>query len=449
MRVSDRVGMKGEKEGFWQWIAGVLFGGRKERAAINPEGHALIRLLHGAMLGIEPRERAYGRMGDEMPKEWTYDCLLAKGGDPSSPDAVFKKLRWGGLFGYVGKDQQKVVRLAEMYEGRNGFVLEKMPAPIGGGLKKKGYWFAARKVELIQPGEITDRFTYCVNLTRAAGIENGYVVTKYVPSYENIIYRLKNRFPNASAEDLSNRAKKFVDHVFPTFLTREAAFLKILEEKLPEGYRDRVPKLLGVEKDERGFVTKLHMNWMRTGTQRMSQIEFSTQAADLLCALHEHAEVIHLDLRLDNIVVTDDGVGFVDFGSAVRIGEQIADNRMLTSLFGEMMRTSQIQRMLGRMIDSGHVTNEEMTAAHQKVDKAVDSYYLAVQINKPYGNPEFGHLIQFDEESDEAKALSALTAAILRPKHPEKAEFKTARDILRGIKRIEQRLNRSKSSRAA
>ncbi|QDU35324.1 Phosphotransferase enzyme family protein [Poriferisphaera corsica] len=456
MRSISRLGMKAEQtQGIVQRFLTAVKHRHEQRHAINPEGNALVNAICSMMQSIEKREQSFGRMREGMDESVTFDALIAKSGDPSSPDAVFGKLRWGGVFGYVGQQGQQVRRLAEMYDGRNGFVLERGVETIWGGRgfmgigRKKGYSFIARKVHLIQPGEVTDRFTYCVQLTKAAQVEDGYVVTKYVPSFENIVYRLKHRFPDASKEDLSARARKFVDHVFPTFLTREAAFLKILAERLPEEYKDRVPKLLGIEKDHRGFVTKLHMNWMRTGSQHLSQIEFATQAADLLSALHDHAEVIHLDLRLDNIVVTDEGVGFVDFGSAVRIGEKIAESRMLTSLFSEMMRTSQIQRMLGKMIDDGHVTNEEMTAAHQKVDKAVDSYYLAVQINKPYGNPEFGHLIDFDAESEEAKALSALTAAILRPKHPDKTEFKSASDILRGIKRIEQRLNRSRSSRAA
>ena len=46
----------------------------------------------------------------------------------------------------------------------------------------------------------------------------------------------------------------------------------------------------------------------------------------------------------------------------------------------------------------------------------------------------------YDPDSEQARALSSLTAAILRPKHPDKTEFKTAADILRGIRRIEQRL---------
>ncbi len=408
------------------------------------------RLIQAVMNQAFRRElRAHrAELSSVPPNDHLVDLLFAGPGAPRLPDETFPRLRWGGAFACVGTSASKIQRLAEMYDNRAGFVLEQRPTHIwagAGGLRipgftPKGHWFSARKTRLIQPGDITDRFTYHVELTPAADEPEGYVVTKRVPSYENICYRLHKRLPDANAEQVQARAHKLVDHIFPTFLTREAAFLKILERDLPEAFRDRVPKLIAVDKDERGFVRQLQMNWMRTGGPVLSQLEFARQAAEMLCALHDQARIIHLDLRLDNFVLTEAGVGFCDFGSAVRIGEDLDQSPMLTSLFEEMMRTSQIQKMLGRMIDRGHVTSEAMMNVHQKVDKAVDTFYLAVQINKPRTNPEFKHLITVEPDSPEARALSALTAAILRPKHPEKSEFKTAADILRGIDRIERRL---------
>ena len=58
-------------------------------------------------------------------------------------------------------------------------------------------------------------------------------------------------------------------------------------------------------------------------------------------------------------------------------------------------------------------------------------------ITKPHGNPQLNHLIELNRESPQARSLSALTAAVLRPKNPRHAQFKTAGDILRGIRRIE------------
>ena len=92
------------------------------------------------------------------------------------------------------------------------------------------------------------------------------------------------------------------------------------------------------------------------GGKPLSQLEFARQAADLLRVMHDKAGVIHLDLRLDNVVITDKGVGFVDFGSAVREGENIKGNPLLSTIFDELMRTSQIQRMLEKMTTDGTVT---------------------------------------------------------------------------------------------
>ena len=186
------------------------------------------------------------------------------------------------------------------------------------------------------------------------------------------------------------------------------------------------------------------MNWMRIGGEPISQLDFAIQSAELLAAIHEQAGVMHLDLRMDNMVITPKGVGFVDFGSACKIGEQVNQSPMLGTLFTEMMRTSQIQRMLGKMIERGHVTNNAIAEVYGKVDKTVDSFYLAVQIAKPHANPELKQLIDYDPESDTAGMLSALTAAVLRPKNPEMMQYKSARDLVRGLRRIERRVNKTR-----
>lgn len=375
----------------------------------------------------------------------TADVLLAASGEPRLPDEVFYRLRWGGLFIYVGTHEGKVRRLAEQFRPSAGFVLERpvqplRAAPFGlrvGPLTTEGYYFAARRTHLVQGGRFTERFTYDVHLTAAPDYEHGYVVEKRVPTEDDILNRLRKKNPDAEEADLRARAHKLVHHVFPTFLTREAAMLHILQRDLPPAYRGRVPTALKVEKDRRGFVRTLWMNWLRVGGPVLSQLQFAHQAAELLTVLHEQARVIHLDLRPDNLVITERGVGFVDFGSSVRVGEQIEESAMLTSLFEQMMRTSQVQRMLGKMIDKGRVTNEAITAAHRRVDKTIDTFYLAVLIHKPHGNPQLDHLIHLDDAAPSARSLAALTAAVLRPKNPHHVRFKTAADILRGIRRIE------------
>ena len=54
-------------------------------------------------------------------------------------------------------------------------------------------------------------------------------------------------------------------------------------------------------------------------------------------------------------MITPLGVGFVDFGSAVRVNENLKQSPLLSSLFEELMRTSEIQRMMFRMTRTGEV----------------------------------------------------------------------------------------------
>ncbi len=385
------------------------------------------------------------------------DFLFAAGKDPKLPDEVFHQLLWGGLFIYADRDEKRVRGIAREYDGKRGFLLETPHAltrinRLGfrfPGLSTNIHYFAARKVCMIQPGEVTERYTYKVELMREPSAEHGYVVCKEVPTYADVAYRLRRRFPDANDKDIELRTRKLVDNVFPTFLTREAAILKILQNELPEPYRHSVPKPMGVIKDGNGFVRRLAMNWLRTGGPKLSQIEFAKQSAKLLSALHNRAQVMHLDLRLDNFVLTPRGVGFVDFGSSARIGENIQQSPMLTSLFGEMMRTSKIQRMLGQMLEKGQVTNRSFTCVHQKPDPAIDTFYLALQITKPTHNPNFAHLIEYDPNTVEAQAISSLTAAVLRPKEQQDVPFETADDVLRGIQRIERRLIERQSRASA
>ena len=383
------------------------------------------------------------------------DAIIATPGEPNLPSEVFTRLRWGGLMLYVDRDEQAIQKVAKAYDSQSGFTIEQPVTPIYTrrlgipllGKKLRGYAMLARKIRLIQPGDFTERFTYDVKLTPCKVTDDtpdGYLVTKRVPEYNELLGRLKKKFPDVNPEDLAKRAHKLVDHVFPTFLTREAAMLGILQNKLAPEFRSKVPKPLGIEKDNRGFVRTLHMKWVRVGGEPIKQLDFAIQAAKLLQALHEQANIMHLDLRMDNMVITPEGVGFVDFGSACRIGEQVEQSPMLGTLFTEMMRTSQIQRMLGKMIERGHVTNNAIAEVHGKVDKTVDAFYLAVQIAKPHANPELSQLIEFKPDSEVAGMLASLTAAVLRPKNPEMAQYKTAGDLVRGLKRIERRIANSK-----
>lgn len=406
----------------------------------------LIQQLIQQVLQRDPACR-YGLSGNGSLKGQP-DFLAAISNQPHQPAEIFSRLRWGGLFLFISESARDTAELAPQF-GQAGFRIEQgpsslyrrfagLPIPF---LTPRAHYFLARKTLLLPPGQVTERFTYEVQLAHHPRPRDPVVVVKEVPSYESVARRLRQKFPDTAAAVISKRARKFTEKIFPTFLTREAAMLELLEARLPAPYSRRVPRVVDLERDERGLVRRLRMNWLRNSSRPLSQLDFAHQSADLLCALHDIGHIIHLDLRLDNFVITDDGVGFVDFGSAVRDDEDIQHNPVVGSLFEELMRTSQIQRMLSQMTVSGHVTSDIIRRSHQKVDKAVDFFYLAVQFNYPHANPDLADLIQYDPDSADARALAQLTAEILRPPNPTRPGYRSARDILNGIERIRYQLS--------
>ena len=380
----------------------------------------------------------------QHPETGMADYRFATDADAHDPETVFWQTRWGGNFVFASRNKDIVQQTAHQFS-EAGFLLKrpighvKQPRKFLPFLGSKIHYFIARKMQLIPPGDVTDRFTYMVELSTDRKNDR-YVVTKRVPTDEWVINRLKRRWPELPYDTVEKRAKKFTEKIFPLFLTREAAILKILQEHLPEAYRCRVPQCVHVEKDSRGFVRLMQMNWLRNGGKPLRQLDFAVQAADLLRAVHDAAEVIHLDLRLDNMVVTPEGVGFVDFGSAVRVGEDISSNPLLATLYGELMKTSHIQRMLDQMTISGHVTAEHICNSRGRVDKAVDVFYLAVQFNSPHDNPDLKELIEFKPGSDEALGLQKLTRQILTPVDPTQPVIKTAKDVLKALEAVSEEL---------
>lgn len=48
-------------------------------------------------------------------------------------------------------------------------------------------------------------------------------------------------------------------------LTREDAFLRMLDRHLPSAFQNRMPKLLKIEKDNHGLVRSMQISWLRLG----------------------------------------------------------------------------------------------------------------------------------------------------------------------------------------
>ncbi|MFA7238215.1 MAG: serine/threonine-protein kinase [Phycisphaeraceae bacterium] len=371
------------------------------------------------------------------------DQLFVLPGDPCDPADVFPRLRWGGQVVILSCDPCQLHELSHAYQGRSGFALEIGPrtihtGPLGGCLpflRKTWRYIVARKVALIPPGKASERFTFAVELIKPPSIGH-YAVLKRVPTYGSIMVRLQKRFPQTPHANLAKRARKLVDRVFPLFLTREAAFLRLLQRDLPEHLRDRVPQVLGVQRGPDGLVHKLCMTWLRLATQPIPQLQFALQLAQFVQALHDQVKLVHLDLRMDNIIITREGVGLIDFGSAVRMDEDLADSPLLLTLFGELMSTSHIQRLLGRMTSEGTVTSQVLVKGHHKVDRAADLFHLSMLMAQPTGHPDLSPLIAFDAESLLARRISALSDHVLRPTIPDRPDHTNAADIVRGLQLI-------------
>jgi hypothetical protein len=400
------------------------------------------------------REFLYARRSDQGQPAATFrDVLISTDDEPLDYTEAFNGLRWGGQLVVVSHDRRMMAELPGRLINR-GFTILRGPAFVrtGWGLplvSPRTHYLVARKTLLIPPREFSDRFTYHVELERSGNAQSDgsadkatdhWVVRKQVPSFERVLTRLQFKAPEIPLPVLQRRAQKFVEQIFPLFLTREAAMLKVIERDCPKDFAARFPRVVHAEKDEKGYVQQLWTTWLRNTNKPISQLEFARQGAELLHLLHERIGIIHLDLRMDNMVITDAGVGFVDFGSAVRVGENIQGNAVLSTLFGELMRTSQIQRMMDRMTTAGALTSTVIRDAYQRVDKAVDLFYLAVQINQPVANPDLRDLVQYDKYSPEAMELARMTEEILRPSDPSRPRFRTANDVLQEVLRIEARL---------
>ncbi len=396
------------------------------------------------------------RLGDSPPVAYhaaessgPRDYIICDGHGIPEPNEVFRRLRWGGQLLLIHSDTRELLHAARVYRAYDGFDLEAGPGTTRRsllglslpGFGKKMSYLVLRKVTLIAPGEDTDRFTFDVRLIKKAEFGDRYVVMKQVPRYRRVVTRLQTRFPEAPQDVLLARAEKLVKRVFPVFLTREAGFLQLIQRDLPEAFRGRVPEALGFERAPDGTVKRLYMSWLRLGGQPLTHMAFAQQSAELLSILHDVIGVIHLDLRLDNMVIHNGQVCFLDFGSSVRVGEQIEKSPLLSSLFEEMMNTSQIQRTMGRMRDAGRLTSDVIVSAHGKIDKAVDMFYLSLQISKPVSNPDLMPFIQFDPGTEVAQRIRLLTSAILRPSDPNRPHFISARDVLGGLQRVERKLS--------
>ena len=164
------------------------------------------------------------------------------------------------------------------------------------------------------------------------------------------------------------------------------------------------------------------------------------QSSELLYYVHEKAGVAHLDLRLDNMVITPEGVGFIDFGNSVHDDEDIAGSPTLSRVFGDLMRTTQVQRVLHRSVEQGHVTAPYFTNAVFKVDKAVDLFFLVLQFTAPHDNPDLKDFIDYTKNSKQDYELHRMTNRLFAPDHLEPGRVYAAAHVANALKKIKQRV---------
>lgn len=389
----------------------------------------------------------YGALVDDRDLP---DFVFASEGEEHDPASVFPRIRWGGQFVYASNSVQQVQETARRFSDY-GFLVETPADRVKDGwkfwpfLRREVHYCSARKILHVPKGGLTDRFTFEVQLSVARETHHGrHVVTKRVPSVDWVLNRLRNRsnkeISDLPEEELARRAQSLIRNILPIFLTREVAIMKRLQERLPPNLRTRVPFTIRYEQDDRGLVTLLQVNWLRNGGKPLSQIDFALQSAEMLQAIHDKGGVAHLDLRLDNMVITPEGVGIIDFGNSVHDDEDIDNSPTLSKVFGDLMRTTQVQKTLHRMIQSGRVTAPYFTQALYKAHKAVDLFYLVLQFTAPHENPDLKDLIEFTPNSKEDYELHKMTRRLFAPEDLEPGKVYTAAHVVNALRKLKQRM---------
>ncbi len=354
------------------------------------------------------------------PRDWYFVGPSAS----VTPDTVFHRLRWGGQAVLAAVTQRQADALLAEFEGREEWNVDAEPRPVELGRsagwkpweKPRGYALVVRKVLRELPQSPTFRPSYDVRLVPKADDPNGYCVQKRIPPPEQIRRRLMQNLPadqRPDDEGLRRMIRKLLHKVFPLFLTREAGFLKILQRDLPERWRQSVPDVFGLEYDDKGYVSCMRSRWLRLGGDLIRPLDYAQQACELLRVLHEQVGIVHLDLRLDNFLITEDGIKLVDFGSSLRRGEDIAQSPILTKLFVEMLSASQIRRDLLRMIEKGHITSAAFANAYSPPGPAADLFSVVNNFGRLDDHGDFRGLTVRDPQQD--AFLTRLRREVFRP----------------------------------
>src|SRR5215204_108087 len=160
---------------------------------------ALCRTVAARLLGEDLEFKRYATC--KPSPDGLADFVFADALDAQDPRKLFKRMRWGGLCLFASYHYKEVAHHAARF-AQQGFAIERGPSYIRDGrwpipwLNWKVHAFLARKIDLILPGETTNRFTYQVQLDRHNDPNDPIVVRKEVPSLESIVSRLSKKHPD-------------------------------------------------------------------------------------------------------------------------------------------------------------------------------------------------------------------------------------------------------------
>jgi hypothetical protein len=379
------------------------------------------------------------------------DYLFLNAEESINTQICFERLRWGGQVVVMADEPDHLGPAAQALAMRPEFQIEHRQLYIWSDSSDRAYdthdayLLTARKMSLVEHERFSKRFTYQVELVPDEDTAQGFAVRKTLPPDWMLRQRLAEKFPTLSGTEVQKRAAFLMDEVFPVFLTREVGMLILLAERLPEIYKSRVPRVLSVHRNRRGRVIDFKMTWVRnnSGGKPISTMDFAKQSADLLRQIHGRVGMIHQDLRLDNIAVTADGVGFLDFGLSVRLNESIENNPPLKRLFDQFMRTSEVQKHLHLLCEKGVVTSEPLRACRGKIDRLSDLFFIVLQMTRPLANPDFHNLVQDERNTPGTNAIRRLAKEVFSPTDPTQPQIMTANHVYQSLKLAKAKLDQS------
>jgi hypothetical protein len=364
------------------------------------------------------------------------DTLRTQAGTTVDPRGAFEALRFTGLWTVEADAMAPLREVAEQIEAHGGFHIETAPHRVECDQNSRGkpseptpwwlrwlptlsrkqgrYQLVTRKTRLAPPDEAPEHCTFDVSLVPDPRGEHGYIIRKRVPSVEQTLRALQRFAPHLQPHDLHARAEQLVRDVFPLLLLRETVLLDRLQLKMPTTLRNRVPRKLSHIQRGPAQVEQIDMTWLAPAKHPISPLDFAIEAAELLAAMQRNAGLMHLDLRDDNIVITESGVGFVDFGSAVLIDEDLATRPMLHRIIHQMLGAIALQRALGSLITHKSVTHPILLRAHAKPEPIHDLFALTQLARSPHTSQAIGHLIQPNAQ-EELAGLNQLADELLIP----------------------------------